>query len=100
MPTIPCALCGTNVSQQVSSRAGIACLECLGEAMKQVISGKTHVSPPTVTASHRCLLCSEPIVAGNIVATRGPYCLCQQCLSTAWELVTDFDDGTINQFSF
>jgi hypothetical protein len=44
-----------------------------------------------VTADKRCLLCGDPVTTGWLIAYRGPYCFCEQCLRLAMELCLDRD---------
>lgn len=95
----PCALCGTKTLHRIQGRAGCACVECLGEAAKQVITKTDSVEPPTITASHRCLLCGDPITKGNIIATRFNYVVCHPCLVDVLDTSAE-DSGVMKQVAF
>jgi hypothetical protein len=86
MSMAACALCGSVDNDRVIGAAGCACLPCIATAMQAVVARQFDPErPPHVTASDRCILCGEPIVAGFVAATRPPYCLCAQCLRDALE---------------
>lgn len=89
-----CALCGSSEALLVG-RTGCACKTCLGEAVKQaIIHGPSQaVAQSHVTASDRCLMCGDSIINGNLAAARGPYRLCQACLSDAAQDALNPQDG-------
>lgn len=80
MSPVPCALCGSSENHLIVGRTGCACVQCLGEAAKQLIAQERVSHPPTLTASDHCLLCGEGVASGNAAASRGPYALCGQCV--------------------
>lgn len=86
---LPCAICGNRILHRLIGRAGCVCVDCLGNAAKQMIVRERVPNPPTLTASHRCLLCGEPVVGGNLAATRTPYILCHACVLQAFERMAD-----------
>lgn len=95
---IPCALCGSTEHHRFVGRAGCACVNCLGEAARQMLVREHPRNPPTVTASSRCLLCGDFVAKGNLAATRQPYALCQECVLDA--LTRTSDEGGYIEVAF
>ena len=86
---LPCAICGSVTPYRLVGRTGCVCVNCLGDAAKQMIARARVPNLPTLTASHRRLLCGEPVVRSNIAATRGPYTICQPCVLQGLERMDD-----------
>lgn len=86
---IPCALCGSIEHHRFIGRAGCACVNCLGEAARQMLVREHPRNPPALTASTRCLLCGDSVAKSTMAATRGPYAICQECVIDAFTRATD-----------
>lgn len=96
--SLVCALCGTSDSLVVGS-TGCVCRACVGEAVKSAICATDERSDwQRATASDRCLMCGEAITTGNLVATRGPYRLCQGCLFHITKEALNPDDFKVIAF--
>ena len=85
-----CAFCGAQPTTEslIVGRNGAMCWPCAGEAFRAV-ANSPRLSPQEVTdldASRRCLMCDSGSSDWRMVVFRPPFCLCTECLQTAFKI--------------